>query len=100
MAGACHSGNLGLEGKLFELSGNVRVSAVKGSEDGNGVVIRLYDVTGKDSKVGLECYKKIIAAELTNTNEKTILKLPVNNGKIEVDIPHNSVVTVKCQFEK
>ena len=78
----------------------MRVSAVKGSEDGNGVVIRLYDVTGKDSKVGLECYKKIIAAELTNTNEKTILKLPVNNGKIEVDIPHNSVVTVKCQFEK
>ena len=100
VAGGCHGGKLGLEGSLLKITGDVRVSAVKGAESGDGTVVRLYDVTGKDGKAELEFFKKAVAAELTDTNEKTISKLPINNGKISVDIPHNSVITIKCKLEK
>ena len=59
---------------------NVIVSAIKKAEDGDGIVVRLYDAEGKESEVNLNSYFSLGILEKTNIIEEN----PVASGKIEI----------------
>ena len=95
VSGSYHMGNLPMSGKMIELVGNARVSAVKGAEDKNGIIVRLYDISGKNGSVTLKLAESVSSAFITDTNESILSPTPFNGNTVSVDIPAFSVVTVK-----
>lgn len=67
-----HNGNLGGEISCFSCNNeNIVVTAVKENEDGNGNVIRFYDVNGVDSHADIEIFGKNISADVSHNEIKT-----------------------------
>ena len=91
----CHKGKLSLTGTLLKIIEGVRVSAVKPSEDGKGIVVRMYDVSGKDRNITLEICKNIKEAFVTDTNENVLSSLSFEDNKINLCLEANTVKTVK-----
>ena len=81
-----------------EISDNVRVSAIKGAEDGCGVIVRVYEAQGEDASVALGLYLPISKAYITDTNENIISEINVKDGKVNLTVPAYSVVTIKAIF--
>ena len=99
VSGGYHEGTLALKGSMLSVDGNVRVSAIKGAEDGTGIVVRLFDVSGKEQVVGIKCNKNdIVGAALTDTNEKLLSSLNVNAGEVRLTVEPYTVKTVKLTF--
>ena len=91
----CHKGKLSLTGTLLKITEGVRVSAVKPSEDGKGIVVRMYDVSGKDRNITLEICKNIKEAFVTDTNENVLSSLSFEDNKINLCLEANTVKTLK-----
>lgn len=81
---------------LFETENHLVVSAVKKAEDGDGLIIRLYN--GKDHqrvKDTLKFYDSISEAYYTNLKEEKIEKIEIQNNTIKVkEISHCKFVTI------
>jgi len=93
-----HKGVLPLENSLLGIEGNVQISCVKNSEDNAGITVRLYDVTGVEQTVKLAFAKAVTKAYITDSNENIISKATVLNGKVQLEVEPNSVVTVVVNF--
>ena len=98
VSGECHTGALPLCASPFKLCSDARVSAVKGAEDGDGIVLRLYDPNGKADKATLIFQKPIRTATLTDSNEKPLSPLATNGNEVSLAIPPRAAVTVKITF--
>jgi alpha-mannosidase len=98
VSGEYHTGTLPLCGAPFALRSDARVSAVKGAEDGDGIVIRLYDPNGKANEATLTFKQPVRTATLTDSNEKPLASLTPNGNEITLAIPTRAVVTVKITF--
>ena len=98
VSGRCHKGTLGTSESFAEISDNVRVSAIKGAEDGCGVIVRVYEAQGEDASVALGLYLPISKAYITDTNENIISEINVKDGKVNLTVPAYSVVTIKAIF--
>jgi len=61
-------------------SDNVIVSAIKKAEYGDGIIVRMYDAEGKESKVNLRSYFSLGNLKKTNIIEEN----PAVSGKIEI----------------
>jgi alpha-mannosidase len=73
--------NLAEEMEFFSIdTDNVIVSAIKKAEDGDGIVVRLYDAEGKESEVNLRAYFSLGNLEKTSIIEEN----QVATGKIEI----------------
>ena len=99
VAGRCHTGRLPAEGCFGELSGDLRVSAIKNSEDGEGTVIRVYSVADEDREVALSLCRPILRAYLTDTNENIKSELTVSGDRVTFTVPARAVETVKLLWE-
>ena len=99
VSGACHKGSLPTDSAALTVDGNVRVSSVKGAEDGKGTVVRVYDVSGNSGEVTMNFAKELEAAFVTDTNEKILSQLPTFGNAVKLTVPACSVVTVKCIFK-
>ncbi|MDD6878996.1 MAG: glycoside hydrolase family 38 C-terminal domain-containing protein, partial [bacterium] len=89
-----HEGTLPLEGTPISVSGDIKVSAVKVSEDGEGTAIRVYDDLGSDKKVVLAVSGGIESAYYADTCENKLADIPVSGGKVEFTCPAHDFVTV------
>ena len=98
VSGSCQKGCLPTNGAAISLEGNVRVSSVKGAEDGCGAVVRVYDVVGKSEEVTLSFAKELCEAYVTDTNENIVSTLCPSGKSVKFTVPAYSVVTVKCVF--
>ena len=98
VSGRCHKGKLALSGTLLDIDGDIKVSAIKCAEDGDGIVVRMYEEKGKDASVMLKLCRPAERAYITDTNESVICELNVTNGAISFDIPAYSLATVKIIF--
>ena len=79
---------------------NVALLALKKSEDGKGIIIRLQEIDGKDSIVSLNFpYYYISKAFLTTIAEEKIRPLPVHKNKVEVPLNKFEIVTIKIAKE-
>ncbi|MFA5263273.1 MAG: glycosyl hydrolase-related protein [Opitutaceae bacterium] len=76
-------------------AGNAIVSTIKKCEDDDSVVVRLYEIEGKNSRGTIDLFKPITAAEKTNLIEEEGRPLPVAEGKVSIEIGKHSIETVK-----
>lgn len=98
VSGECHTGTLPLCGAPFEIRSDARVSAVKGAEDGDGIVLRLYDPSGNANEATLAFQKPIRTATLTDSNENPLTPLATSGNAVSLAIPTRAVVSVKITF--
>ena len=94
-SGACHTGSLPPASSALTVTGDVRVSCVKISEDGNGTVVRLYDESGTAQQVTVVSRHAVSSAYLTDTNETVLSELTVTGNRVTVPVEPYAVVTVK-----
>ena len=74
---------------------HVIISAVKKCEDDDSVIVRVYDIEGRDSTVGLTLFNGITRAEQVNMIEEGGKPLQVSKGRVELPVGHHSIETVK-----
>lgn len=73
---------------------NVIVTAIKKAEDGEDIIVRMYDAEGKDSKVNLESFFNLKNLQHTNIIEEN----PETTDKIE--IPSYGIETYQVEIKK
>jgi len=74
---------------------NVIMESVKKAEDGNGVILRLYEAHGIDAHASVEFGMPVAKAFLTNLLEEEIQQLKVEGGKIVVEFGPFEIVTLR-----
>ena len=73
----------------FSDKGTAALSGIKMAEDGQGMIIRLYETDGRSSVSSVTFFKKVTKAYLVDLNEK-----PMENGNVTVD---GNKVSVKIE---
>lgn len=89
-----HPGCLPQKGRLLQVEGRTAVSAVKIAENGDGLILRLRQNDPEPStvRVGLP---GLTGAEMVNLLEYQQEKLPVEEESVVVNLPANTVRTVR-----
>ena len=98
VSGKPGNGSLPLSGSVLSVNGNVRVSCLKNRENGEGVAVRLYDVTGVTQNVTLSFPKSVREAFYADPEENPVSAVPVADGTAVVSVPGYSTVTVTVGF--
>lgn len=88
-----HAGSLGKEFSLVSTSSNqVEVTALKKSEDGNEVIVRLRELQGKDAKgVHVRFGQGIVSARQVDGQERPEGTAVVKGGELVADVPAYSL---------
>lgn len=91
-----HPGSLGKEGTFvrLEAGAGVVLSAVKHAEQGEGIVVRLYELFGKTTPVRLCFAEDVMAAHETDLLERPIATVPVNRGTIATEVSPFEIKTL------
>ena len=75
------------------------VSGIKPAEDGSGdIILRLFDERSQARDVVINLQQPVKSASLCSITEKPISAIPVTNGKLQVSLPKNGVVTVRISL--
>lgn len=94
IANISHSGTLPMNGSPVKLEGDVKVSVLKVSEDGEGTTLRVFDDKGREQKVSVSLSSGIKSAYLADSGENKLSDIPVKNGSAEFTVPAYDFVTV------
>ena len=90
-----HAGDLPKHASLLQVEPeSVAVSAVKRSEDGRGLAVRLFNPTSETVAARVSLWKPVREAWLTNLNEETPVALPVEGGAVRVTLGPKKIATV------
>jgi alpha-mannosidase len=78
---------------------NIIIQAIKQAEDGNGFVVRMREICGKDTKgiLSSPLLAQSKTAYLTNLLEDNQSSLPVSGGKIAVSLKPYEIITIKIK---
>lgn len=74
---------------------NIIITAFKKAEDGDAVVMRFYETAGKDTDAEFSFSTKFKKAVATSLIEEAGKEIPIQDGRLKVRIPHNSIETIK-----
>ncbi len=91
-------GTLPLTGSLAKVSGDVKISAVKTPECGNGLIIRFCDECGKGGKYAFDFADTVKKAVLCDINENEIGALNVSGNTVSGEITPYSVLTIRVEL--
>ncbi|MBO4869861.1 MAG: alpha-mannosidase [Clostridia bacterium] len=89
-----HGGTLPLRGSALSVEGDVRVTAVKPSEDAAGTAVRLCEQNGRDVKATVSLNRPVREAYLCRSDEKKLEPLTAHGRGVTVDVPAYSTVTL------
>ena len=78
---------------------NLAISALKKAEDNDSVVLRCYDVLGRDSEPEFRLFKPVLHAERTDLIEEDGKPLSVTKGKVHTKVGHHAIETLKLRIE-
>lgn len=76
---------------------NVVISAVKKCEDDNQVIVRCYDMEGKDATVRLKLFAPVTAAKHASLIEDEGSALSVSGDAVDIPLGHHAIETIKLQ---
>ena len=76
-------------------SAGLVLSAMKKAEDGDAVVLRVYDIEGRDGEATIELVRPVKAARRTNIVEEEGAVLKPIDGRLVLPVGHHAVETVK-----
>jgi alpha-mannosidase len=89
-------GNLPLSASLFTINnGNLHVTAVKGAEDGQGLIIRFFNPTDDELSATLTFGKPPQSASLCKMDESFMNEIAVNGNKLKISARRKKIVTVR-----
>lgn len=84
------------EMSFFNISaGNVLISTIKKCEDDDSVIIRCFDIKGKDSEAQINLFFPIEKAELVNIIEEEGRAIPSQKNGLKLKIGHHAIETLK-----
>ena len=90
-----HKGSLPLEQSFVEIrNANILLSALKKSEEGKEMVMRVYEVSGQDTEAEFAFQKEVILTEADALERKTGNPVHSRNGIIKHKIPAHATVTL------
>lgn len=97
-----HSGELPAEISGLEvLTPNVMLSGVKQAEDGEGLIVRLYEFAGEETQAEVRLHESLVGTE-ASAIETDLLERPLEQstatlaeGALNVTIPANGIATVR-----
>lgn len=97
-----HEGSLPGQHSFLSVEGeNVVLTALKKTEDGDALLLRLYDWAGKAESVHIHLPEGATAASLTNLMERTQgSPLPVSANRITVPVNPHEIVSVRVDFAR
>ncbi len=75
--------------------GNAMVSTIKKCEDDDSIVIRLYEIEGKDADLTLSPFFPLAKAELVNMIEEEGKALPCRADGLALKLGHHAIETLK-----
>lgn len=88
-------GNLPVSCSFYEVKGGAQVSCLKKSEDGEGVVMRLFNPSGSEENVTVKWRGIIQRAELLDLKEDVKQVLHTDGNELLLSIPANKIYTLK-----
>jgi alpha-mannosidase len=80
-------------------SANVIIETVKRAEDGDGVIVRLYESQRKRGQVKVQFGRAVEAAWVTNLLEENESALSVDGVSIPLDLKPYQIVTMRVRFK-
>jgi len=76
------------------------VSTIKKCEDDESVIVRLYDIEGRDTEVDLNTAFALAKAEQVNIIEEEGRPLPCGTKSLKIKLGHQSIETLKLWPKK
>ncbi|HVU14462.1 MAG TPA: glycoside hydrolase family 38 C-terminal domain-containing protein, partial [Phototrophicaceae bacterium] len=74
---------------------NVVIETVKQAEDGNGVIVRMYEDQRNRNKFALKAGFGVAKAYICNLLEENSDEIPVQNDQVQLDITPYQIITVR-----
>ena len=74
---------------------NVIVSTIKKCDDDDNVILRCYEIQGKDCDASIQWFAPISGVELTDIIEENSRPMSLPKGPIKAKIGHNAIETFK-----
>jgi alpha-mannosidase len=75
---------------------NIVILAVKRAEDGNGIIVRLYECHNCRGKAELSCMRTVAAAALCDLEERDLRDLEISDeGKVRFDYKPFEILTIR-----
>ena len=74
------------------------ISTIKKSEDGNDLVVRIYDQEGRDKDIKLNFFRGIKAIEKTNLIEDDPIQLIDAEKTLNLKVGHHAIETFRFRF--
>ena len=78
---------------------NLVLSTIKKCDDDNQVIVRCYDIEGKDSDAKISIYKPFQKAELTNLIEEEGKSIPGSGKDLVLKVGHQAIETIKLSIQ-
>jgi mannosylglycerate hydrolase len=74
------------------------ISAMRCSQDGNGLIIRFYNITGKPVSTQVKCYRPLSAVWFVNLNEERQDKVPtLDTNTFEINMRGHQIATYELR---
>ena len=90
-----HDGELPLSASFLQVTEGIRVQAVKQAQDGNGMIVRLQNLTGTKLPVQLELFRAVKAAVLTDVLEQETEKAAVSGSTVSFPMAPGTMRSVR-----
>lgn len=85
---------------FFNLSeSNVVISTIKKCEDGNSVVVRLYDIEGRDTNPSLTSFLPVRKAKHADIIEDPGTSMDSSGCEVRLPVGHHAIETVKLELQ-
>jgi len=96
-----HPGDLPAKHSFFSCGpANVILSAIKQAEDGDGLVVRLFETSGIETTAKIKLPGKVRAVQEINLIEDPIRELKQSGDMIEIPMSHFEIKTLKIKFDE
>lgn len=77
---------------------NVVITTMKKAEDDDGIILRFFEMEGKDTEVEFQFKKPLKKAYKVSLIEEASGQIPSSGNRLKFSIKHNSVETIKIFF--
>jgi alpha-mannosidase len=89
-------GRFPAESQLLQVdSAAFPVSGIKRAEDGNGVIVRLYNITAGEATAHVALTPLTGGATIVNLNEEPVAEVPIVRGGVPVHARPNEIVSIR-----
>jgi alpha-mannosidase len=92
---------LPMRGSLLSIEGPLTLSALKEAEDGQGIVLRVYNTLPAEARGMIRSAREIAGVWRSNLREDRLDAVPIPKGnEIPLAVPARGITTLRVHFQK